>query len=134
MACITVLFSAVPVNDSFVYRSRQVTPYRIRYESGFELGVDTDIFQPEESRFGMFIAEAWILHYVDGDKFQAFYEINLINVTAAATAYLFYQINPHAGLLFAPYLLWLTYATALSFKIFKDNPEASVKITEIKSD
>lgn len=63
----------------------------------------------------------------------AFYEINLVGATAAATAYLFYKINPIAGALFVPYILWLSYATALNFRIFRDNPEYTTKITEIKS-
>lgn len=63
---------------------------------------------------------------------QAFYEINLVTATAAATAYFFYKVNSVAGYLFIPYILWLGYATALNYKIFKDNPEYTVKIKEIK--
>lgn len=63
----------------------------------------------------------------------AFYEANVLGATAAATAYFFYKINPVAGALFVPYILWLGFAIALSYRIFKDNPEHTTRITEIKS-
>lgn len=63
----------------------------------------------------------------------AFYECSLVTASAAATAYLFYKINPVAGAIFVPYLLWLGFATALNFRISRDNPEYTTKITEIKS-
>ncbi|VEN51340.1 unnamed protein product [Callosobruchus maculatus] len=60
----------------------------------------------------------------------ALYEIQIINVTAAATAYLFYKINPYAGLLILPYCAWLGLATALNYVIWRDNKD--IKIKEIK--
>ncbi|KAG5874879.1 hypothetical protein JTB14_022952 [Gonioctena quinquepunctata] len=59
----------------------------------------------------------------------ALYEMQIINVTAVGMAYLFYQVNPHAGLLIVPYCLWLSVATALNYVIYRDNKP---KITEVK--
>ncbi|XP_050302262.1 translocator protein-like [Anthonomus grandis grandis] len=53
----------------------------------------------------------------------ALYEMQLINVTAVATAYLFHEINPVAGYLIIPYCLWLSVATALNYTIWKDNKD-----------
>lgn len=63
----------------------------------------------------------------------ALYEMQLVNATAVATAYLFYQINPVAGYIIVPYCLWMGLATALNYTIWRDN-KGSAKITEIKGD
>ncbi|CAH1156053.1 unnamed protein product [Phaedon cochleariae] len=59
----------------------------------------------------------------------AFYEIQLVDATALGMTYLFYQINPTAGLLIVPYCLWLSIATTLNYVIYRDNKP---KITELK--
>ncbi|XP_018321224.1 translocator protein [Agrilus planipennis] len=77
---------------------------------------------------------AWTPIFFGAKKTQlALYEINLITATAVATGVLFYKINPIAGYLFIPYIAWLGLATALNYKIWKDNPEETDdKIVEIK--
>lgn len=47
-----------------------------------------------------------------------------ILVTAAVTAWLYAAIRPVAGWLFAPYLAWLMFATALNYEIGRLNPDA----------
>jgi len=44
-------------------------------------------------------------------------------LSVAATALAFYQIDPLAGLLMAPYVLWVTIAGALNFSVLRRNPE-----------
>lgn len=61
--------------------------------------------------------------------FQALYEMQLVNGTALATAYLFYKVNHTAGFIILPYCLWLSVATALNYVIYRDNKD---KIKEIK--
>ncbi|KAJ8928475.1 hypothetical protein NQ314_018980 [Rhamnusium bicolor] len=62
----------------------------------------------------------------------ALYELQLINLTALGTGYLFYRINPIAGLLIVPYCLWLSLATALNYIVWRDNKTSKPKITELK--
>jgi tryptophan-rich sensory protein len=44
-------------------------------------------------------------------------------LTVAATTLAFWQHDLIAGLLFAPYLLWVTIAGALNFSVLRRNPE-----------
>lgn len=63
----------------------------------------------------------------------AFYERNLVSAAAAAGTYFFYKINPVAGALLVPYVLWLSFLTALNYRFLQDNPEYTTRISEIKS-
>lgn len=42
-------------------------------------------------------------------------------IAVAGTTALFYQVDTLAGLLFAPYLVWVSYAGALNFSIWRRN-------------
>lgn len=55
----------------------------------------------------------------------------MLDAAVATCGYLFYQVNKTAGLLFIPYGMWLSIATALSYRIYKDNTDNSEKIKEI---
>ncbi|XP_018573664.1 translocator protein isoform X1 [Anoplophora glabripennis] len=66
------------------------------------------------------------------DPQLALAEIQLVNLTALGTGYLFYKINPIAGYLIIPYCLWLGLATALNYVIWRDNKDSKPKITEVK--
>jgi translocator protein len=44
-------------------------------------------------------------------------------LTVAATMLAFWQLDQMAGLLFAPYLLWVTIAAALNASVLQRNPE-----------
>ncbi len=44
-------------------------------------------------------------------------------ITVAATMLAFWQLDTVAGLLFAPYLLWVTIAGALNAEVWRLNPE-----------
>lgn len=52
----------------------------------------------------------------------AFAEIVLLWVLIAATLVAFARVRPLAGILLAPYLLWVTFATALTLSLWKANP------------
>ncbi len=47
-----------------------------------------------------------------------------LDVAAAATGRRFAAVSAKAGQLWAPYLAWLLFATALTFKLWLDNPAA----------
>ena len=51
----------------------------------------------------------------------AFFEISALWVNVAVCGLKFYSINKTAGLLFVPYLAWVTLATALTFNVWKKN-------------
>jgi tryptophan-rich sensory protein len=48
-------------------------------------------------------------------------EIILLWLVIATNGYLFYKINKTAGLLFVPYLLWVSFATYLTYAIYTLN-------------
>ncbi len=49
-------------------------------------------------------------------------EIVILWVMILATIILFWRVRPLAGLLLVPYLLWVSFATALSVTVWKLNP------------
>jgi tryptophan-rich sensory protein len=53
----------------------------------------------------------------------AFAEIILLWGLVAATLVAFWRIRPLAGVLLVPYLLWVSFATALSYSIWQLNPQ-----------
>ncbi len=55
----------------------------------------------------------------------ALVELGLLWITVASTAVAFYATSPGAGLLLAPYLVWLSLALALNFAILRLNPPGS---------
>uniref|UniRef100_A0A1B6GY58 Translocator protein n=1 Tax=Cuerna arida TaxID=1464854 RepID=A0A1B6GY58_9HEMI len=57
----------------------------------------------------------------------ALINILVLDVAAAGTAYLFYHETPLAGYLMVPYLVWLSLATALNYRIWRDNSDEDVK-------
>ncbi|HEX6373963.1 MAG TPA: TspO/MBR family protein [Longimicrobium sp.] len=52
----------------------------------------------------------------------AFGEILLLWVLIAATIAAFWRVRPLAGALLIPYLLWVTFASALTFAVWRMNP------------
>jgi translocator protein len=50
-------------------------------------------------------------------------EIVLLLAMIALTLAAFWRVRRAAGLLMVPYLLWVTYATALTFALVRRNPE-----------
>uniref|UniRef100_A0A1B6L1U6 Translocator protein n=1 Tax=Graphocephala atropunctata TaxID=36148 RepID=A0A1B6L1U6_9HEMI len=58
---------------------------------------------------------------------EAFYEILLLDAAVAGTGYLFYQVSPLAGYLYIPYLMWLSLATVINYRIWRGNPSIKAK-------
>ena len=54
----------------------------------------------------------------------AFVVVVSLWLAVAATLVSFWQLDPLAGALFAPYLLWVTIAAALNFSVWRRNPAA----------
>lgn len=53
----------------------------------------------------------------------AFGEIVLLWLLIAITTVSFWRLNKPAGWLMVPYLLWVTYAAALTFSVWQRNPD-----------
>ncbi len=53
----------------------------------------------------------------------AFADIVLLWCLIAATLLAFWRIRPLAGALLAPYLLWVSFATALNYAVWQLNPQ-----------
>ncbi|KAH8260378.1 hypothetical protein KR026_010589 [Drosophila bipectinata] len=66
---------------------------------------------------------------------QGLIDIVALTATAGACGVLFYQVNKVAGLIFVPYLAWLSFATALNYSIWKLNPESEqARIEEVQEE
>lgn len=55
---------------------------------------------------------------------MAFAEIVLLGLVLLATTVAFWKVRPLAGLLLIPYVLWVAFATALNFAIWRLNAGA----------
>ena len=67
---------------------------------------------------------AWTPLFFGAHKLGAsLIEIGLLWSVAGACGYAFWKVNKTAGYLFIPYMGWLTLATALTYKIWKDNKD-----------
>jgi len=51
----------------------------------------------------------------------AFYEILALLLVIVLNAVVFYKIDKTAGLIFIPYFIWVSFATVLTYSIFKVN-------------
>lgn len=57
-------------------------------------------------------------------SFQSLVEIGALTACAAATGVSFYSIDKCAGLIFVPYLAWLSFASYLNYAFYKLNTPA----------
>lgn len=53
----------------------------------------------------------------------ALVEIIVLWILIVITMTLFWRVKPVAGALFVPYLLWVTFATALTYSMWQRNPQ-----------
>ncbi|CAG0884399.1 unnamed protein product [Darwinula stevensoni] len=63
----------------------------------------------------------------------AFGELALLTVNVGACTFAFWKINQHAGLLMLPYLAWVSFASFLAYRIWKDNAVEDKKESKKKS-
>jgi len=57
---------------------------------------------------------------------QALYEIAALWVNTAAVGIVFYHVNPVAGFLIIPYVVWNSFAAAFNYVIYRDNKQLPV--------
>lgn len=63
------------------------------------------------------------LFFVWRDGAMAFADILILWSLIVATLILFWRIRPVAGALLVPYLLWVSYASALNYSVWQLNPQ-----------
>jgi tryptophan-rich sensory protein len=66
-------------------------------------------------------AWSWFF-FVRRSGVQAFVECTMLWMAVAATMIAFAQLDPVAGLLFVPYLAWVSFAAALTWSVWRRNP------------
>lgn len=66
-------------------------------------------------------AWSWLFFYFHSGL-GSFINIVLLWIFAAITLHLFFKQSTTAGLLFIPYMLWITFAAALNFTVWQLNP------------
>jgi tryptophan-rich sensory protein len=54
---------------------------------------------------------------------MAFVEIIMLWLAIVATLVTFWRVRPLAGALFVPYLIWVSFAAALNFALWRLNPQ-----------
>eukprot|EP01023_Acetabularia_acetabulum_P030948 TRINITY_DN2912_c0_g1_i7.p3 TRINITY_DN2912_c0_g1~~TRINITY_DN2912_c0_g1_i7.p3 ORF type:complete len:166 (-),score=29.88 TRINITY_DN2912_c0_g1_i7:1556-2053(-) len=64
------------------------------------------------------------IFFVQNKLGLAFVDIVCMFSSALATAISFGTVNKAAGILMAPYLGWVLFATALNYRLWRDNPDA----------
>jgi tryptophan-rich sensory protein len=86
-------------------------------------------FRPAKVAFTMFIIQlalnacwSWLFFgWRQGEL--AFLDIILLWLFIVATLVVFWRIRPLAGALLVPYLLWVTFASALNYSVWQLNPQ-----------
>ena len=65
---------------------------------------------------------AWSFLFFNAHNLQwALFDIVALLGVLTVTAFAFYKVDPVAGYLMVPYVLWVTYATALTANIYMNN-------------
>jgi len=115
---------------SVLYCGMGVSSYMVWKSGG---GYDGDAWHTPIAWYGAQLALNWawspIMFGLRKPKW-AFAEVVCMWGAIAGTIYQFYGINPTASYLMIPYLGWVTFAAALNFRIWRDNPDEA-KITEV---
>jgi tryptophan-rich sensory protein len=66
-------------------------------------------------------AWSW-LFFVRRSGIASFVDVVLLWSSVAATLVAFWQLHTSAGILFVPYLAWVTFAAALNLSVWRRNP------------
>ncbi|XP_005182833.1 translocator protein [Musca domestica] len=60
-------------------------------------------------------------------------DLAALTATASLCGVLFYHVNKTAGLLFVPYIAWLSFASMLNYSVYKLNPEENKKSKAVEN-
>lgn len=64
---------------------------------------------------------------------QGLIDLAALTATASLCGVLFYHVNKTAGLLFVPYIAWLSFASMLNYSVYKLNPEENKKSKAVEN-
>lgn len=102
-----------------LYLSMAVAAWRVWRHFGFD-GAQTELIW-YVAQLVLNAAWSWIF-FVRRSGRLAFIEVLLLLSAVITTMVLFYQRDVIAGLLFVPYALWVSFATTLTFSVWRRNP------------
>ncbi len=105
----TVLYSMMAVASVLVWRVGGFVAHRVE--------LSLFIIQLVLNSLWSWLFFAWNLGGV------AFAEVVLLWLAIVGTLILFWRVRPLAGALLIPYLLWVTFAAALNFTLWQQNPQ-----------
>jgi tryptophan-rich sensory protein len=94
-----------------------VAAWRVWRKRGFGLPIHLFLVQLALNALWTWLFFAW------RQGAAAFAEIVLLLALIAATAGAFWRVDRAAGALLVPYLLWVGYATALTYAVWRANPQ-----------
>lgn len=104
----SVLYALMAVSAWLVWRARGLAPARA--------ALVLFIIQLAANALWSWLFFAWRLGAL------AFAEVLLLWGLIVATIVLFWRVRPLAAVLLLPYLVWVTFASALTFAIWRMNP------------
>jgi len=105
----TVLYAMMAIAAWLVWRSAGFRAHRIAFAVFFVQLVLNAVWS--------WLFFAWQLGAV------AFADIVLLWILIVATIFLFWRVQPLAGALLIPYLLWVSFAAGLNYTLWQLNPQ-----------
>ena len=104
---------------TFLYILMAIAAWLIWRENGFrKAGIALSLFLVQLAANALW---TW-LFFVWHQGMVAFVEIMLLWALILATAFSFWRVRPIAGILLLPYLAWVSFASALTWAVWKGNP------------
>ena len=101
----TTLFTLMGISSYWVWQKRKVI-------IGYHWALFTYLLQ-------LVLNLMWsFLFFYQRQIELALIEIIILLITIITTAFLFYRIDKRAGLLFIPYILWVSFASYLTYSIY----------------
>jgi tryptophan-rich sensory protein len=104
---------------SMLYLLMAISAWLVWREQGFHascIALSLFLFQLAANSLWTWLFFQW------HQGFLAFAEILILWVIILVTLVAFWRVRPVAGALLIPYLVWVTFATALTFSVWKRNP------------
>ncbi|MBC7616584.1 MAG: tryptophan-rich sensory protein [Pedobacter sp.] len=101
----TTLYILMGISSYLIWQKRKVI-------MGYHLAFFTYILQ-------LILNLMWsFLFFYQRQIGLALVEIGVLLITIITTAFLFYRIDKRAGLLFIPYIIWVSFASYLTYSIY----------------
>lgn len=104
----STLYILIGISSYLVWKKREIV-------SGYSLAVKIYFLQ-------LFLNLMWSFLFFNQHQIGlALIEIIILLIVIITNAFIFYRINKTAGLLFVPYILWVSFASFLTYSIYTIN-------------